>query len=332
MNGKLSARIVAADEDGMRLDRWFKTHYPDLKFGRLQKLLRSGQIRLDGARAKANTRICPGQSVRVPPGVLDAPQGDDLAPQPRSGIDAKDRDFLKSLVLHKDQRIIVINKPAGLAVQGGTGQSRHLDGMLDGLKFRAATRPRLVHRLDKDTSGVLVLARDRMAARHMADLLKSRKTRKLYWALTCGVPRPLEGEIENRIEKSGGSGREKMEEAAEEQGGGVRAVTQYQVIDQASNRFAWVALQPLTGRTHQLRVHTALMDCPIAGDGKYGGRQAHPGGDISPRLHLHARSIAFPHPSSGMVEVVAPMPEHMRSTWKLLGFETAGVENPFEDE
>lgn len=332
MNGKLAARIVAEDEDGMRLDRWFKTHFPDLKFGRLQKLLRSGQIRLDGARAKANVRICPGQSVRVPPGVLDDAHADARPPPERRGIEAKDRDFLKSLVLHKDERILVINKPPGLAVQGGTGQSRHLDAMLEGLKFRASMRPRLVHRLDKDTSGVLVLARDRLAARYMAELLKSRKTKKLYWALTCGVPRPLEGEVENRIEKSGGPGRQRMEEASDDRRAGVRAITQYQVIDQAANRFAWVALQPVTGRTHQLRVHAALMQCPIAGDGKYGGRAAHPGGDISSKLHLHARSISFPHPDRGVLRVEAPMPEHMLSTWGLLGFETAGVENPFDRE
>ncbi len=332
MNGKLVARVVLEDEDGMRLDRWFKTHYPDLTFGKLQKLLRSGQIRLDGGRTKSNVRVSPGQSVRVPPNVLTGGQGEKRTSPEARGIGREEKEFLKSLVLHKDKRIIVINKPPGLAVQGGTGQSRHLDALLDGLKFRAATRPRLVHRLDKDTSGVLVLARDRLAARHMADLLKSRKTTKLYWALTCGVPRPLEGEVESRLEKSARPGRQLMEDVNEDaQGGGVRAITRYQVIDQAANRFAWVAMQPVTGRTHQLRVHAAMMECPIVGDGKYGGRKAHPGGEISSKLHLHARSISFPHPDKGQVKVDAPLPEHMAATWKLLGFETEGVADPFEE-
>jgi len=329
---------ILQEEDGMRLDRWFKMHYPDLKFGQLQKLLRSGQIRLDGGRVKASARIEMGQFVRVPPSVLHAGDSDSKEVPKAKFISAKDRDYLKSLILHQDDRILVINKPCGLAVQGGTGQTRNLDDMLIGLQFKASSKPRLVHRLDKDTSGVLILARDRQAAAHMAAEMKARRTHKLYWALTCGVPRPLDGEVENRIEKSGPKGAEKMKsaemmhEAEEPEVSGQRAITRYQVIDQAANKFAWVAMQPVTGRTHQLRVHASLMDCPITGDGKYGGRDAHPGGDISPKLHLHARAITFTHPNGKKLTVEAPMPDHMEKTWAMLGFETAGVEDPFDEE
>lgn len=322
---------VSKDEHGMRLDRWFKAHYPQLKYGELQKLLRSGQIRLDGGRAKANIRIEAGQAVRVPPSLQE--RGDDAPVHGSStkSINAKDRDFLKSLVLHRDERLLVINKPPGLAVQGGTGQTRHLDAMLDGLKFRAPARPRLVHRLDKDTSGVLVLARDRGAAAHMAGEMKGRKTHKLYWALTCGVPRPYEGEVENWIEKSSGMGAEMMGEVAPGSTTGVKAITRYQLIDQAAKQFAWLAMQPVTGRTHQLRVHAALMECPIVGDGKYGGRKAHPGGEISSKLYLHARAITIRHPNGKKLRVEAPLPEHMAETWNMLGFDADMASDPFEE-
>ena len=334
MNDKIAPTTVLQEEDGMRLDRWFKMHYPDLKFGQFQKLLRSGQIRLDGGRVKASARVEMGQAVRVPPSVIKGVGGDGKAAQPAKAkfISAKDRDFLKGLILHRDDRILVINKPNGLAVQGGTGQTRHLDDMLDGLKFKAASRPRLVHRLDKDTSGVLILARDRLAAAHMQNELKGRKTHKVYWALMSGVPRPLDGEVENRIEKSGPKGAEMMNEAEDKKDGGVRAITRYQVIDQAGEQFAWTAMQPITGRTHQLRVHASLMECPIVGDGKYGGRKAHPGGEISPKLHLHAHSISFNHPDGHRVWVEAPLPEHMLQTWAMLGFDVDGFVDPFEDE
>ena len=336
MSEKNAPTTVLQEEDGMRLDRWFKMHYPDLKFGQLQKLLRSGQIRLDGGRIKAGARVEMGQAVRVPPSVI---HGNDLGKDGQAKtvpkakfISAKDRDYLKSLILHRDERILVINKPNGLAVQGGTGQTRHLDDMLDGLKFKSSSRPRLVHRLDKDTSGVLILARDRLAAAHMANEMKGRKTHKVYWALACGVPRPLDGEVENRIEKSGPKGAEMMNEAEDKQDGGVRAITRYQVIDQAAEQFSWMAMQPITGRTHQLRVHASLMECPIVGDGKYGGRKAHPGGEISPKLHLHAHSISFIHPDGHKVYVEAPLPEHMAATWAMLGFNADGFTDPFEEE
>ena len=332
MTSKNEPLIVLQEEDGMRLDRWFKMHYPDLKFGQLQKLLRSGQIRLDGGRVKASVRIEMDQAIRVPPSVLHSSDADGKAAPKAKFISGKDRDYLKSLVLHQDKQILVINKPCGLAVQGGTGQTRHLDDMLEGLKFKASSKPRLVHRLDKDTSGVLILARDRATAAHMAAEMKGRRTHKLYWALTCGVPRPLDGEVENRIEKSGPKGAEMMNEAEDTEVGGQRAITRYQVLDQAANKFAWVAMQPITGRTHQLRVHASLMDCPITGDGKYGGRAAHPGGEISPKLHLHARAITFNHPNGKKLRVEAPLPEHMTQTWAMLGFETLGVEDPFEED
>jgi 23S rRNA pseudouridine955/2504/2580 synthase len=322
---------VAADEDGLRLDRWFRRRYPDLTHGRLEKLLRTGQVRVDGKRAKSGFRLAAGQAIRVPPlsrGRIPARDESSAPERPRRPVVPEDARMLAERVLYNDDDVIVLDKPAGLAVQGGSGTHRHLDGMLDALRF-GAERPRLVHRLDRDTSGVLVLARTAHAAAELTAAFRGRDARKVYWAAVVGVPHPLEGRIDLPLAKAGGPKGERVAVADES---GQRAVTRYRVADRAGKRAAWLVLEPETGRTHQLRVHAAALGTPILGDGKYGGRDAFlKGGGISPKLHLHARAIRLPHPRGGQIEVAAPLPAHMVATWRFLGFDPAGERKPFGD-
>ncbi len=306
----------------MRLDRWFKQRFPGIGHARLQKLVRTGQIRVDGARAKAGTRLAPGQKVRIPPlGPLPAAKPGRAKPAVTKA-DARD---LKARVLHRDDEVIVLDKPAGLAVQGGSGTRRHIDAMLDALRFGVGDRPRLVHRLDKDTSGVLVIARNAAAARKLTAGFRTKKTRKLYWAVVAGVPSPDEGTIDLALAKMPGRGGEKVTAGDKGfKGAGKRALTRYRVIDRAGGKAAWVAFEPETGRTHQLRVHAGSLGTPILGDGKYGGKEAFlKGEDIASRLHLHARAIRIPHPAGGILEVSAPLPDHMRATFDMLGFDAS---------
>jgi len=304
---------VQASEDGMRLDRWFKAHYPKLGHGALQRLLRTGQVRLDGSRAKANARIAEGQMVRVPP-MNDGP------PAPKPDVPREDAAMVRDLVVHRDKSVLALNKPSGLAVQGGTKTERHIDGMLDALTFEAKERPRLVHRLDRDTSGVLLLGRTRKATTALAKSFQSRRTQKTYWALVAGVPRPERGRISLPLVKAGRAGEQRMVVAGAHEDGAQNAETVYQVVDRAGNRFSWLALSPLTGRTHQLRVHMAEIGHPIVGDTKYGGEEADPGEGIEMRLHLHARELLLDHPDGGELAVSAPLPAHMARSWSFLGF------------
>lgn len=322
--------LVEADveETGLRLDRWFKRHYPELSHGRLQKLLRTGQVRVDGKRVKAGARLEAGQKVRVPP--LGAPGNEEPSLRRKQPVEASpaEADDLRSRVLHLDDDLIVLDKPAGLAVQGGTRTYRHLDAMLDALRFGADERPRLVHRLDKDTAGVLVIARNVRAAAELTRAFRSREARKLYWALVMGVPKPEAGRIALSLAKKPSGFKEKV--VADEQG--KAAVSVYRVIDKAGRKVAWLALEPLTGRTHQLRVHAAALGTPIMGDGKYGGHAAFmDGGGVAAKLHLLARSIRLPHPGGGILEATAPLPGHMRDTWEFLGFDADNPQADFFD-
>ncbi|NKB59209.1 MAG: RluA family pseudouridine synthase [Alphaproteobacteria bacterium] len=321
----VETRTVDEAEDAIRLDHWFKQHFPSLGYGRLQKLLRTGQVRVDGRRAKAGLRLAAGQSVRIPP------LSDRAAPEKaRVGVSDADAAFIRGLIIHQDDDVLVINKPAGLATQGGTGVVRHLDGMLDALTFGAPERPRLVHRLDKDTSGCVVLARNRKAAAHLGRSFNGRSARKIYWAVTAGVPRLSRGKIDLALAKVAGPGGERM---AADPDGGKRAVTLYAVLERSGNRLAWLAFWPQTGRTHQIRVHAAEMQTPILGDGKYGGAAAFLQSEDVPRqLHLHAREISLPHPSGrGTLRAVAELPSHMRKTWSLMGFAAKEDGDPFEE-
>ena len=323
---------VKRDEAGMRLDRWFKARFPDLSHARLQKLLRTGQVRLDGARVKAGERVAEGQSVRVPPLTIASKENkssSDSAEDTKSerswGLSLEDQKFAQGLVIHRDQEVLALAKPSGLPVQGGSKSPRHLDGMLDALKFDYPERPRLVHRLDKDTSGVLLLARNRNAAAWLGRALKERQAQKLYWGLVVGVPRPGDGRIDAALAKRGRPGEERVRVAGADDGDAQRALTDYQVLETAGQKFAWVALQPLTGRTHQLRAHMAAFGHPIVGDRKYGGGKADPGGELICKLHLHARMISITRPNGRVLEVAAPLESHMRETWSLLGFDAGRV-------
>lgn len=312
---QVTTRTVSADEADLRLDRWFKRHFPWLSHAKLEKLLRTGQVRIDGGRAKAATRLEVGQAIRIPP--LGEPPKDD---EPRISKPAKASPEriaeLEAAVLHKDDAVIVLNKPAGLATQGGTGLTEHLDGLLGYLKFGAAEKPRLVHRLDKDTSGVILLARSASAAAKLADALRKRDAHKLYWALVMGVPEHRMGKIDLPLAKLPGAAGERMVADEDE---GKNAVSLYSVLDTAGKRASWLAMAPLTGRTHQLRVHAAAMGTPIVGDGKYGGAEAFLTGGVSRKLHLHARGIKLAHPDGGKLQVRAPLPPHMAATWDFLG-------------
>jgi 23S rRNA pseudouridine955/2504/2580 synthase len=315
---------VAADDAEIRLDRWFKRHFPELSHGKLEQLLRTGQIRLDGKRATARDRVAAGQIVRVPPlpAALRPPTHRPFEPT------ARDATMIQARVLHRDNDVIVIDKPQGLAVQGGTNTERHLDGLLDALKFDAEERPRLVHRLDKDTSGVLVLARNARAAAKLAEAFRGKVARKIYWAVVVGVPEPRQGRIDQRLAKLPGRLGERVVPDAE----GKRAVTYYRTVAHAGDRVAWLALEPVTGRTHQLRAHCAAIGTPILGDGKYGGAASHVAGvPGNRRVHLHARALAIPHPASGTLIVMAPLPPHMRETWDFFGFEEGQERDVFAE-
>jgi len=307
-------RVVEADDNGVRLDRWFRRHYPGLPHSRLEKLLRTGQVRLDGKRTKAGDRVAAGQTLRLPPQLLSMMLPETPSPAKVSGS-------LRDFILHMDASVVVLNKPAGLATQGGSGLTRHVDGMLDSLAFGKKQRPRLVHRLDRDTSGVLIVARTVPAAAALAQSLRRRDAQKIYWALTKGVPKKPRGTIKLPLAKEGMRGRdERMTPVEKDEEGAKHAMTDYEVIARAGNDFAWVAAKPITGRTHQIRVHLASLGTPIVGDFKYGGTDARGRGDIENTLHLHARSIDIAHPDGGRLAVTAPLPPHMEKAFALLGF------------
>ncbi len=310
----LQMLAVGPDEGEVRLDRWFKRHFPELSHGWLEKMLRKGQVRVDGAKVKASHRLQPGQEVRVPP--LDAP-----APRkkrPPQAVSEQDTKELRQRILHQDTSVLVLDKPAGLAVQGGSGTKRHIDGMLDVLQFDAKERPRLVHRLDRDTSGVLVLARHARAATALTGAFRDRNTEKLYWAIVSGVPSELRGQINLPLAKTPGPDGERVRVDRKL---GKQAITDFVVIEQIGDQAAWLAMWPRTGRTHQLRTHCAAIGTPILGDSKYGGIDASlPGMDLGKGLHLHARSIKLPHPDGGTLSVEAPLPQQFRTTLRTLGF------------
>jgi 23S rRNA pseudouridine955/2504/2580 synthase len=319
---------VESGEAGMRLDRWFKAHFPGLSFGHLQKLLRSGQIRIDGGRAKSDTRIEPGQMIRVPPLGVDRKEAGPVTARTMRG--QGDAEVLAQMLIYEDPKVFVFDKPAGLAVQGGSGITRHLDDMLEAWRNAKGEKPRLVHRLDRDTSGVLVVARTRLAAMKLAEAFRGRDARKVYWALVRGVPKKHEDKISTWLVKEPSPDGDRVRVARHGEEGADHAVTHYRVIEQAAQTLSWLEMEPHTGRTHQLRVHAAHIGCPIIGDPKYFEADQNwdfPGG-MQNRLHLHARRIIIPHPDRGVIDVTAPLPPHMRQSWNLLGFEetSAGEE------
>jgi 23S rRNA pseudouridine955/2504/2580 synthase len=310
-------RSVGEDEADLRLDRWFRRHFPELGHGRLQKLLRTGQVRVDGKRAQANARLVEGQTIRIPPLGEAEPTGQ--RSKPPAVYDGKDAGDLRAMILHEDAALIALNKPSGLAVQGGSKTRRHVDGMLLSLAPKGE-RYRLVHRLDRDTSGLLVIAKTASAAAKLSKSFQRHDVQKLYWALVAGLP-PLEhGVIDKPLTKAQSGGRPDFELVQSGVDGAQDAKTRYRTIARAGKISAWLALQPLSGRTHQLRVHCALMDCPILGDPKYGGPKARPAGAPG-SLMLHARELDLPHPDGGRLTLDAPLPDTMQAGFRWIGFE-----------
>jgi len=318
---------VTADETGMRVDRFLEARFPGLSFSHIQRVIRKGEVRVNGKRTQPKSRLEAGQSVRIPPLRLDAPK----QRAAESGADGKTRDFLKSITLYEDADVMVLNKPMGLAVQGGSGTTRHLDGMLEVMRDAHGQRPRLVHRIDKDTAGCLLVAKTRFAAAALSKTFRSRAARKIYWALVAGVPRPHQGRISTFLAKEEREDESFMRVAKHGEDGASHAVTYYAVVETAGPQLSWISLKPVTGRTHQLRAHMAHIDHPIVGDPKYFVRENWelPGG-MQNRLHLLARRIVVPHPRGGVIDATAPLPPHMAQTWNLLGLDAARYD-PIEE-
>ncbi len=312
---------VDADEAGMRVDRFLVARFPQLAFTHIQRIVRKGELRVNGKRARPDERLEPGQAVRVPPLRLEDRKP---AARPFAGGESEAA-FLKSITLYEDKDVMVLNKPMGLAVQGGSGTTRHLDGLLEALRDGDGQKPRLVHRLDKDTAGCLVVAKTRLAAATLAKSFRSRAARKIYWALVAGVPRVRQGRVSTYLAREEApDGDSRMRIAAHGDDGASHAVTYYAVVEHSGQKLAWLSMKPVTGRTHQLRAHAAHIGHPIVGDPKYFNVENWelPGG-IQKKLHLLARRIVIPHPRTGMpIDVTAPLPPHMAQTWNLLGLDT----------
>jgi 23S rRNA pseudouridine955/2504/2580 synthase len=320
---RVQSVVVAPDENNMRVDRFLEARFPGLSFSHIQRIIRKGELRVDGKRADSKDRLSAGQSVRIPPLRLDAPNASGTL----SEAEKKNLAALNAITLFEDEDVLVLNKPAGLAVQGGSGTTRHIDQMLEVMRDARGQRPRLVHRLDKETTGCLLVAKTRFAATHLTGAFRQRSARKIYWALVVGVPKPKQGRISTYLTKEEGEEDTIMRIAAHGEDGASHAVTYYAVVETAGNKLAWVSLKPVTGRTHQLRAHMAHIGHAIVGDPKYFNKENWelPGG-LQNRLHLLARRIVVPHPRGGVIDVTAPLPPHMLQSWNLLGLEATGFD------
>ena len=310
---------VAEDDDGIRLDRWFKRHLPDTSFNIVSRWARTGQLRIDGKRVAPGDRVATGQVLRVPPAEPALAEGPGGRPHRIvEPLTEEETAYVQDMVMARGRDWFILNKPPGLATQGGTKTVQHLDRLLDGLANEDGHRPKLVHRLDKDTSGVVLVARSARAAGHFAKSFAGRTARKVYWALVVGVPSIEQGVIDAPIAKQAGTGGEKMQ-VDEENGQAAR--TRYRLIERAGNRTAWVELQPQTGRTHQLRVHMAAIGHPIVGDAKYGGAESFLTGGISRKMHLHARRLKIDGMDGKPIDYSAELPPHFAESLATLGFE-----------
>jgi 23S rRNA pseudouridine955/2504/2580 synthase len=319
----IEKRTVRADDDGLRLDRWLKKYYPSLPHTLVQKLVRTGQVRVDGGRMKADARLNAGQEVRIPTHFAAPAPESSPSLKPPPGLSKADRDFIERMILFENDYIAILNKPFGIAVQGGTSTVRHIDGLLAGMADRfGGERPRLVHRLDRDTSGVLVVAKDRQTAARLGRLFQTRSVQKIYWAIVRGVPKPSQGKVEAPLVKAPGPDGDRVRKARPgEQDLAQHATTYYSVIDRVAQKLAWVSLKPVTGRQHQLRAHMDILGTPILGDRKYGDvAELHMDG-IENKLHLHARRLTLKDAIAGDIDISAPLPAHMAKTFELLGFD-----------
>ncbi|WP_438277494.1 RluA family pseudouridine synthase [Nitrobacter sp.] len=315
---KVQTVAVTADEANMRVDRFLEARFPGLSFSHIQRIVRKGELRVNGKRADSKDRLDEGDKVRIPPLKLDTPK----AATHLSEAETRIGDELRKMVLFEDADVMVLNKPAGLAVQGGSGLSRHIDGMLEVMRDAKGQRPRLVHRLDRETAGCLLVAKTRFAATALTASFRHRSARKIYWALVAGVPKPKQGRISTYLAKEESEEDSIMRIAAHGDEGASHAVTYYAVVETSAQKLAWVSLKPVTGRTHQLRAHMAHINHAIVGDPKYFNKENWqlPGG-LQKRLHLLARRIVIPHPRGGVIDVSAPLPPHMLQSWNLLGLE-----------
>lgn len=300
---------ITADNDGLRLDRWFKKHYPAIPNSLLRKLLRKGAIRISGKRAKPDQKLIAGQEIKIPD--IDT----STIQKPKKGTEFTREDAEKHLlenIIYKDRNIIAINKPYGLPVQDGSKVKLSIDAMLDYLKFDSDERPKLVHRIDKDTSGALLIARNSETAKELTTAFKARIIEKKYWAIVVGSPLQKSGEITLALLEKSETGR--SEKTFVDEKNGRKAITFYKVVAKAGNRASLLELMPETGRKHQIRVHLAAIGCPILGDGKYGGRKAFIEG-LSNKMHLHARRITFRN-----ISIEAPLSGHFSETMDKLNF------------
>jgi len=316
---KVQTVVVTADESNMRVDRFLEARFPGLSFSHIQRIVRKGELRVNGKRADSKDRLEQGQNVRIPPLKLDAPKA---APGSLSEAATRTLHALKDMILYEDADVMVLNKPQGLAVQGGSGITRNIDDMLEVMRDAKGQKPRLVHRLDRETAGCLLVAKTRFAATALTGSFRHRSARKIYWALVAGVPKPKQGRISTYLAKEESEEDTIMRIAAHGDEGASHAVTYYAVVETSAQKLAWVSLKPVTGRTHQLRAHMAHIDHAIVGDPKYFNRENWqlPGG-LQNRLHLLARRIVIPHPRGGMIDASAPLPPHMLQSWNLLGLE-----------
>jgi 23S rRNA pseudouridine955/2504/2580 synthase len=341
---KAASYEIGEDEAGMRLDRWLHRRFPEVSNSHLMRIVRRGEVRVSGKRADVSTRLASGESVRVPPLRIAAPQGPIV-----KRADPGDREAIRAMVLFEDRDVMVLNKPYGLAVQGGSGTKRHIDGMLQALADEEANRPVLVHRLDRDTSGVLLIAKSRRMAAELGEIFRSRRAKKIYWALVEGVPKPAQGRISMFLAKGDGMGEtrgqgrpdlERMRVVKHGDPDAQHSLTLYAVVDKVTPRLAWLSMRPVTGRTHQLRAHCEAIGHPIIGDPKYNRKalndparadplRAVPPG-LEPKLHLLARRLVLPHPRKGFIDVTAPLPEHMKKSFAMFGFDET-ERDPIED-
>ena len=344
--GRAGLYEIGEDEAGMRLDRWLHRRFPDVASSHLMRIVRKGEVRVSGRRADVSTRLEPGEAVRVPPLRFAPPRGEAVAQAGASDLEA-----IRAMTLYEDRDVLVLDKPYGLAVQGGSGTTRHIDGMLQALADREGNRPVLVHRLDRDTAGVLLVAKSRKMAAELGETFRSRRAMKIYWALVEGVPKPAKGRISMFLAKGEGMGArvfrgkgradlERMRVARHGDPDAQHSLTLYAVVDKVAPRLAWLSMRPVTGRTHQLRAHCEAIGHPIVGDPKYNRRppndparadplRALPPG-LEPKLHLLARRLTLPHPRGGLIDVTAPLPAHMRKSFAMFGFDEA-ERDPIED-
>jgi 23S rRNA pseudouridine955/2504/2580 synthase len=341
---KAASFEIGADEAGMRLDRWLHRRFPDVANSHLMRIVRKGEVRVSGRRADVSTRLAAGENVRVPPLRLPAQQGSTV-----KRFAPGDAEAIRAMTLFEDRDVLVLNKPYGLAVQGGSGTTRHIDGMLEALADRQGNRPVLVHRLDRDTSGVLMIAKSRKMAAELGEIFRSRQAKKIYWALVEGVPKPAQGRISMFLAKGEGMGDargqgradlERMRVASHGDPDAQHSLTLYAVVDKVTPRLAWLSMRPVTGRTHQLRAHCEAIGHPIVGDPKYNRRPSNDPARSDPlravppglesKLHLLARRLILPHPRGGIIDVSAPLPEHMKKSFALFGFEEP-ERDPIED-